>query len=232
MSQPPILSFPLLVPLLLAVVVHFVPPPLASLAASPEGVVDRLQASYQGIEDLEAKFVQRSTNRSIGQTLEASGEVAMKKPGKVRWQYQSPEPRLIVSDGRTLWIYSPEDKQVIVQEAVDAFSLTSLSFLAGIGNLRSDFHIRPITHAGTRGLRQHLLELVPKKPAAGFTKMIVEVDPETFLIEKATLFDAYANMTSIVLEGLKINTSLPDSLFVFTPPPGVEIIKATQPIGR
>jgi len=49
---------------------------------------------------------------------------------------------------------------------------------------------------------------------------------------EATLFDAYANMTSIVLEGLKINTSLPDSLFVFTPPPGVEIIKATQPIGR
>lgn len=197
-----------------------------------EEVIDRLQTSYERVEDFKAQFVQESTNRSLGRTLTASGEVAMKKPGKVRWEYRSPEPRLIVSDGRTLWIYSPEDRQVFVQGAAEVLSGISLNLLAGLGNLRRDFRIRAIAHAGTEASKIYLLELTPKKPEAALERLILEVDQETFLVEKAVFFDAYANTTTIAFQNLSINTGLPDSRFAFVPPPGVEVIEAPKPMGR
>lgn len=197
-----------------------------------EEVTDRLQASYERVEDFKAQFVQESTNRSLGQTLIASGEVAMKKPGKVRWEYRSPEPRLIVSDGRTLWIFSPEDRQVFVQGAAEALPGISLDLLAGLGNLRRDFRIRAIAHAGTEASKSYLLELTPKKPEVHLTRLILEVNRETFLVEKAVFFDAYANTTTIAFQNLSINTGLPDSRFAFAPPPGVEVIEVPKPMGR
>jgi len=200
-------------------------PRATGLALTVEEVVERLQAVYREVQTFQARFIQSTTNRSLGQTIEGSGEVAMKKPGKMRWEYQSPEPQLIVSDGKTLWIYNPKDRQAIVQEASESFSLVSLSFLAGKGDLSRDFKIRPIEHAGTAGLKSHLLELSPKRSEAAFARMILQVDPEDFTIQKVTIFDRYANTTVIAFEGLKLNPPLPDSLFAFTPPKGVEVVR-------
>jgi len=200
-------------------------PRTTSLALTVEEVAERLQAVYRGVHSFQASFLQSTTNRSLGQTLEGSGKVAMKKPGKMRWEYESPEPQLIVSDGKTLWIYTPRDRQVIVQEASESFSLVSLHFLAGKGDLRRDFKIRPVQHAGTAGLGSYLLELSPKRPEAAFARMILQVDQKDFTVQKVSLFDPYANTTVITFEGLKLNPPLPDSLFVFTPPKGVEVVR-------
>jgi len=188
--------------------------------------VDKVQAACARVEDLSARFHQTAANRALGQVQEASGQFLMKRPGKMRWEYRKPEPRLFVTDGKTLWAYSPADKQVMVQEVGQAFpSRVPLSFLAGDCQLRRDFTITAVESAATRGSTSFMiLDLRPRRPEAGIARLLLEVSLQTYLVEKTTLFDAAGNTTVIALTHLKLNSGLPDQPFEFTPPAGVTVV--------
>jgi len=201
---------------------------LAATAAAPDvnEVTDKVDATCSRVQDLSARFHQTATNRSLGQVQEASGVVLMKRPGKMRWEYQKPEARLFVTDGKTLWAYSPVDKQAVVQDVGGAFSSrVPLSFLAGDCQLRREFTIAAVENATTRSSTTFMiLDLKPKHPEAGIARMLLEVNLQTYTVERATLFDAGGNTTVIALTNLKLNTGLPDQQFQFTPPTGVTVI--------
>ena len=90
--------------------------PLGASALTAEEVADKVQATYKGFSDLQAEFVQRATNRLSGMSQEASGRLFLKWPGKMRWEYDSPEPRLFLVDGKTLWSHSPLERQAGTRE--------------------------------------------------------------------------------------------------------------------
>jgi outer membrane lipoprotein carrier protein len=201
-------------------------------AALPaEDVVERVQTTCARTQDLSARFQQTATNRTLGQVQEASGLFLAKRPGKMRWEYQQPESRLFVTDGKTLWAYSPSEKQVVVQDVADAMtSRLPLSFLAGSCDLAKDFDIALVEHAGTRVLpTTRILDLKPKRPEAGIARMLLEVNTKGYTVEKTTLFDAYGNTTAIVLSNLKLNTGLDDQQFWFVPPAGVTVVTPGKP---
>src|SRR5260221_14729845 len=79
----------------------------------PAQVVERMQKVYDGTTDLHARFMQ-ITEGVMGKR-QASGEVWLKKPGKMRWNYEKPEKKLFIADGTTLWVYEPEDEQAFKQ---------------------------------------------------------------------------------------------------------------------
>lgn len=199
-----------------------------SAAAAPDvdEVVDKVEAACARVEDLTARFQQTATNRALGAIQEASGQFLMKRPGKMRWEYQTPEPRLFVTDGKTLWAYSPADRQVVTQEVGQAFaSRVPLSFLAGDCRLRREFTLTVVENAATRGsTRFMILDLRPKHPEAGIARLLLEVNLQTYLIERITLFDAAGNTTVIALTHLKLNSGLGDQQFEFTPPAGVTVV--------
>ncbi|NOW45639.1 outer membrane lipoprotein-sorting protein [Novosphingobium sp. SG751A] len=76
-------------------------------AAHASTQVDQAVAALRGIETLRANFVQRSD--STGQQV--SGVLSLKRPGKIRFQYQRGYPVLIISDGKALTIVDSEVKQ-------------------------------------------------------------------------------------------------------------------------
>ena len=196
-------------------------------AAVPAGeALEKLEASCRNTRDLSAQFHQTATNKSLGQVQEAGGLVLLKRPGKMRWEYRQPEARLYVTDGKRLWAYDPIDKQVTVQEVSQAFSSRlPLAFLAGDCNVRRDFQVAPVEHAGTRGAPgSALLSLTPKQAEAGIARMILEIDRATGTIQRATLFDAVGNTTVIALSDMKVNAGLPDASFTFTPPAGTTVV--------
>ncbi len=201
-------------------------------AATPAGdVVERVQATCLRTQDLSARFHQTATNRALGQVQEASGVFFAKRPGMMRWEYEKPDPRLFVTDGKTLWAYSPGEKQVVVQDVANALaSRLPLSFLAGNCNLATDFDIALVENAGTRAApTTRVLDLKPKRPEAGIVRMLLEVTTKGYTVEKTTLFDAYGNTTAIALTHLKLNTGLDDQQFRFTPPPGVTVVTPGKP---
>jgi len=201
-------------------------------AATPvDEVVERVQATCVRTQDLSARFQQTATNRTLGQVQEASGLFLAKRPGMMRWAYEKPEARLFVTDGKTLWAYSPSEKQVVVQDVADALaSRLPLSFLAGNCILATEFDIALVEHAGTRGLpTTRILDLKPKRPEAGIVRMLLEVTTKGYTVDKTTLFDAYGNTTAITLTHLKRNTGLDDQQFRFAPPPGLTVVTPGKP---
>ena len=74
-------------------------------------VVERVQRRYDAATDFRAHFSQTLTNPTFKRKSALSGEVLLKKPGKMRWNYQSPDVKMYLADGSLLWLYEPDDKQ-------------------------------------------------------------------------------------------------------------------------
>ncbi len=191
---------------------------------SLEEVVARIQAQYENNQDFQANFQQESFLKSLGRKQEAQGIVYFKKPGKMRWIYQKPTRQEIICDGRNLWNYRPEEKQVVVSPLSQAFSSkVPQTFLAGLGNLQKDFQARFLKEpsAGT----SYLLEFVPLENQGSLEKLFLTVEKGSFKIIQAQIQDVMGNTTQINFAKIKFNNNLADSLFHFTPPPGVEVFK-------
>lgn len=189
-------------------------------------VVRRVQERFDATLDFTAKVEQQLEVVSAARTLEAHGTVAFKRPGKMRWSLENDEPQIIVADGSTLWFYQPKEQQVLKAPFRAAFrSSTPVSFLTGVGRLEDDFEA---SIDGRTERELHLL-LVPKKDAAEIGRLKLTVDAETYDILAAEIRDPLGNVTRLKFSDLKRNSGLPDSLFQFEVPPGVDVVEA--PIG-
>jgi outer membrane lipoprotein carrier protein len=206
-----------------ALVLLWIAPPSVVSALTAEEVADKVQATYKGFSDLQAGFVQRATNRLSGMSQEASGRLFLKWPGKMRWEYDNPEPRLFLVDGKTLWSYSPLERQAVAQDVSGSLSTGPIGILFGVGSLRRDFRVRKILHAGTREGQEHLLDLAPKGQDLSFKRVILAIDQGKLLDQTTDGLRSLRNTTVVELSELKVNGGLEDALFKFSPP-GTDLV--------
>ena len=131
-----------------------------------------------------------------------------------------------MSDGAKLWIYTPELKQVNVTAAPQALAGPAGSFLQGLGQVREHFHARflnPAQPTDAEGLV--VLDLTPKRPQPLLARLIVSVDPKTWLVRQAVVHDELGNTVTVRFGETVVNSGVPDALFVFVPPPGVAVVQ-------
>jgi outer membrane lipoprotein carrier protein len=196
-------------------------------AQSLDEVIRGLEGAYGRMADLRAEFSQTAFNKSLNQTIPAQGVVSLKRGGKVRWEYSEPTKQEIVSDGKTLWVYTPTLNQVNVGPAPEALAGPAGSFLAGLGKLREHFNVRFLNPAQPRdGEGNVVLDLTPKQPLPTLSRLVLALDPKQWELRKAVVYDQFENTVSMRFTKLIVNGGLPDRLFTFVPPPGV----ATVPI--
>lgn len=220
----PVLVRRLLLPLVLGAVL--LPPGPPGAAAPLDDAVAGIETTYRRIADLRAPFTQSAHNRALNQTTEARGTLYLKKPGRLRWEYQTPTPQEIVSDGTRLWVYTPELKQVNVTAAPQALAGPAGSFLQGLGQVREHFEARflnPAQPTDADGLV--VLDLSPRSPQPLLARLILAVDPASWLVRKATIYDQLDNTVTVRFGAPAVNAGLPDALFTFVPPPGVAVIQ-------
>lgn len=188
-------------------------------------VVAGIEATYGKINDLRADFAQVAYNRSLGQDIKAEGVVYLRKGGKMRWEYKAPSPQQIVSDGSSLWVYTPELNQVNKGSAPKALAGPAGSFLAGLGRLRDEFTVRFLNPANkTDPSGRPVLDLAPKHPTPLLTRLVLTVDPKDHIVRQAVLYDQLQNTVTMTFSKVTINSGLADSLFAFTPPPGAAVV--------
>ncbi|MDX2167581.1 MAG: outer membrane lipoprotein chaperone LolA [Deltaproteobacteria bacterium] len=198
-------------------------------AAEPtaQAVADQVQARYDATHDFTAAVRQEMTLASAGKTSSASGTVAFKKPGKMRWDLKDGTAQVIVADGRTLWFYEPDEQQVLKAPFQAAFrSSTPISFLTGVGRLRDDFTVAGLSRDG-EVLR---LELTPRRAEGDLGGLRLSVDPSTYDIVGAEVTDPLGNRTRLYFTDLKRNVGLADERFQFEVPAGVDVVEA--PLGN
>ena len=195
------------------------PPP------SLDDVVRGLEGAYGRINDLKAEFSQNAFNKSLNQTIPATGAVYLKKGGKLRWEYTQPTPQEIVSDGKTLWVYTPTLNQVNVAPAPEALAGPAGSFLIGLGKLREHFGVRFMNPAQPRdGDGNVVLGLAPKQPLPTLARLILSIDPRSWEVRKAVVYDQFENTVTMRFTKMTLNSGLADSLFTFTAPKGVATV--------
>jgi outer membrane lipoprotein carrier protein len=211
--------------LLVCVLAMAAPAAAQAPAQSLDDVIRGLEGAYGTINDLRAEFSQNAFNKSLNQTIPASGSVMLKKGGKLRWEYTEPTPQEIVSDGKTLWVYTPTLKQVNVAPAPEALAGPAGSFLVGLGKLREHFGVRFMNPASPRDRDGNVvLDLTPKQPLPTLSRLILSVDPRSWQVRKAVVYDQFENTVTMQFTRMALNTGLPDSLFTFTAPKGVATV--------
>ena len=203
---------------------------LAVLAAVPvraadSGALDaalkKLQERYESTRTLTADFRQTIESPTLTSPLETHGTVAFEKPNRMRWDYAAPDAQLIIGDGDTLWIYQPDEKQVIRAPLDKAFRATTpVTFLAGLGRLDRDFETTLVKDEPERWT----LKLVPKQDA-GIGTLGLLVRKNDASIEEARITDPLGTTTRIVLSNERRNVTLDGALFHFSPPSGVDVVR-------
>jgi outer membrane lipoprotein carrier protein len=209
------------------------PTPGQSQSPSLDEVVAKVQEQYETHDDFKASFVQESLVKSLGKKQVSEGVVYFKKPGKMRWVYQKPIRQEIISDGKNLWNYRPDEKQVVVTPVSQAVQgQIPSTFLAGLGNLRMDFQTRWAKEPTPKD--NYSLEFTPNDFQGSLEKLTLLVDRENFKILQANIRDIMGNVTQISFSKIQFNNRLSDSLFAFAPPQGVEVFRmpGAPPAGK
>jgi outer membrane lipoprotein carrier protein len=197
----------------------------AAPAPSLDEVVKNLEGAYGRLNDLKADFDQTAFNKSLNQSIPAQGTVYLKKGGKLRWEYADPTPQQIVSDGKTVWIYTPALSQVNVGPAPEALAGPAGSFLAGLGKLREHFAVRFLNPAEPRDRDGNVvLDLTPKQPLPTMNRLILSFDPRSWEVRKAVVYDQFENTVTMLFKKVAVNPGLADSLFTFVAPKGVATV--------
>lgn len=199
--------------------------PRAASAQSIDDVVRGLEAAYGKMNDLKGEFNQTAFNKSLNQTIPARGTVYLKKGGKLRWEYAEPTTQEIVSDGKTIWIYTPMLNQVNVGQAPEALAGPAGSFLTGLGRVREFFGVRFLNPAQPKDADGNVvLDLTPKQPLPTLARLILSLDPSTWEVRKAVVYDQFENTVTMRFTKLAVNTGLADKLFTFVAPQGVATV--------
>jgi len=194
-------------------------PPLVDL-------IGRIQKTYDGARDLKARFIQEATIQSASRTIREEGTVYFRKPKRMLWDYRLPSEKRLVVNPENAWLYMPEDGVAYLQPTESLLKAKmTIRFLTGMGNLEDDFDISFPPGGATDEKGNYRLELKPKMSDLGITTLTLAVDKKTCLISSFRFSDTYGNRTELTFRDMVLNTGLPDTLFTFTPPPGVEIYK-------
>jgi outer membrane lipoprotein carrier protein len=205
------------------------PPAPAAKAEPLPQVIQRVQKRYETAGDYRAKFTQKYTYAATGRERTSTGEVLVKKPGRMRWNYAGPEPQMYLASEGTLWVYEPEAKQAYRQDLKASQLPAAVSFLMGKGKLSDEFDISVAKELPYGDPQDHRLALKPKKPQSAYKAIYLVVDPKTYLVRQSVLINTQGDVNAITFSEVKVNTKLADSLFKWTEPPGTRIIDAAKP---
>jgi outer membrane lipoprotein carrier protein len=183
-----------------------------------------IQRRYEQIRDFRADFTHTYEGGVLRKKTVERGQMAIRKPGRMRWTYTSPEQKVFVSDGVKLYSYVPADKQVYVATVPtgDAAS-TPAMFLAGKGHLTRDFTAALAAPAGAPA-GSVALKLTPLKPEHEYETLVLVVDRQTLQWRMLVTTDRQGGTSTFAFDNLRENAGVQDREFVFTIPRGVDVI--------
>jgi outer membrane lipoprotein carrier protein len=207
---------------------------LATLfSTSPEAklTAEKLEARYRGSRTLSATFLERYSEN--GRVVRSEAGVAyFRRPGKMRWEYESPEKNLFLVDGKTAWFYVPADHTVTRAPAKQSTDWrTPLALLAGemklsrvCARVESTTAEEPDTPGDTvlycpvRGGES------PPNHAAGDAPDSKEAGPD-----EAVFREKGGVAVEFKFAAWRFDPPVTDSFFRFDVPPGVAIVNAESP---
>jgi outer membrane lipoprotein carrier protein len=194
-------------------------------------VVRALEARYRGAASFRAVFLERRSEGRNSIQLE-SGTLYLLRPGWMRWEYEAPEKKLFLVDGKFAWFYVPEDRTVtkaaVRQSDDERIPLLLLTGKTSLGRVcrrieLADVHVEASGDTALRCL-----------PARGgqeqYKEALFEVDAESYLV-RLLVREVGDVETEFHFGKWEENLPLDRSLFRFSPPKGTTIVDERSLMG-
>ncbi len=187
-----------------------------------DSIISGVEARYN-VPGFSADFYQESVLKAMAITDTASGRLMVRQPGKMRWEYLVPEPQTIITDGNDLWVYRPEENQVMVGKAPALFGEgKGAGFLSNIKMVRDSFQVS-LEKTATPTL--YRLKLIPNQSSADLMEVQLDIEKKRFDLVRITTFNIYGDETRIQLKNISFDNPPPESLFSFDVPKGADVVK-------
>jgi len=201
----------------------------ATVLAQPEvhAIAEKVDRRYDHLRTLEARFSE--TYSGAGMTRTESGTLLLEKPGRMRWDYDQPRPKLFITDGRTAWFYVPGERQARRAPVKQLDDLRSpLRYL--LGKTRLEKELDGLSLASDQTPVESgdvVLRGVPKGMRDRVAQTLLEVAPDG-LIVRIVVEELDGSVTEFRFLQQKENVKITDQQFHFAPPPGVEVVAGTE----
>jgi outer membrane lipoprotein carrier protein len=186
-------------------------------------ITENMQRRYEMVNDASAEFTQhvKFGFSKIEQTF--AGTLQMKKPNKYRIES---EYQTLVTDGKTVWAYSPVNHQVLVDRFKE--NQNSISLEKFLLNIPSSYYASLLGRETSGDVRLFVLKLVPKDDRSFIKSVKVWVDDGRWVVHKVSILDVNETETTYTITNVKLNSQLSDTTFSFVPPPETEVVDLRQ----
>lgn len=210
--------------LLIAVLLIFVCCTAHLFAQNSTALIRKVDDHYNHLTSLRAHYTERYTGMGMDRT--ESGTLLLKKPGRMRWNYDKPVGKVFVLDGKYAWFYTPGDEQTQRVPAKELDDLRSpLRFLLGHTQLQKELDHLTVSPDGAgfkitgvpKGMEQRVKQLSLGVTAAG-------------TIERMRLEEVDGAVTEFTFTSIEENVPVKNEDFIFHPPTGVVVVNGLPPI--
>lgn len=188
-----------------------------SLSVQAATARDALTAFLQHLDTLQANFTQTVYDLENDRQGVATGVLKLKRPDKFRWDYLQPEERLLLADGRDLWIVEDDLEQITQYYQETALKNTPASVLLAGERLDESFQV---TERGEHAGRQWL-ELHPRDPESDVERVLLGFADNS--LDTLELTDKFGQITQFKFTEIQRNPFIPAEQFVFKPPEGWDV---------
>jgi len=188
-------------------------------------ILDRIESRYAAA-GFSAGFKQESTIQAMDITDTAFGKIFVKRPGAMRWEYEKPDRQIIITDSRSMWIYKPDDNQVMTGKAPDFFGDgKGAGFLSDMKIIRRKFDVS-LEEKDKSG--NYILMLIPLEPSLDLEKIFLTISKETYDVLEVVTYNTYEDQNRIIFSDIKFHKKPDPSLFRFVMPEGADIVELDE----
>jgi chaperone LolA len=188
-----------------------------------EEVLAQAAKAYEDIVTLRSEFVQKIYIPALEREKQGRGVVFQKKPNYFMMRFEDPQGDVVVADGQWFWMYYPSAQP-------DQVVRTSIHQTTENATLGGQFLVDPseryvatyVARENVDDRQAHLLALVPKFDAP-YTLVRVWIDANDYLVRQFEVHEENETVRTIKLSNLEAGIDLPNELFTFSVPPGVEV---------
>jgi len=153
-----------------------------------------------------------------------SGVLYLRKPSRMRWEYTMPEGKIFLSDGKDVYLYTPDDRRAEKSKLKESEDMRApLAFLLGKLDFDKEFKSFELRQDGA----QSWIVAQPKSANLAYTKVEFLATPEGE-IHRVLVTGQDQSKLDFIFSGEQLNPPVAPSLFAFHPPPGVQIVEAGQ----
>ena len=199
----------------------------AAAQSTADATLTRAVKAWTKVQTLRAHVEQTVVNPLTGRAVTSRGEVQQRRPGRFAVRFTDPAGDVIVSDGRTVWLYLPSTtpgqviRSTLGEDGTGAIDLTE-QFL---GQPRSKYDVVDAGAEAVDGRQTHALRLTPKAgQSMPFVRAKVWVDDRDGLIRQFESTDQNGITRKVKLTNVMPNAAVKASAFKFTVPPGARVV--------